>query len=205
MCGLLFAEARDWQTGRYIFKPIASATFVAVAIAGGHGWSAYGIWIVVALAFSFIGDLLLIPKSDAIFQAGIVAFALAHIAFILAFFAHGMNVPDLLLALVPLAIVGFLIARALVPRVDAVLRPAVIGYAVILTVMLACANGAFRASATSGYNGVVLFAAVLFYLSDLSVARDKFVKEAFDNRLIGLPLYYAAQLLFALSVAPPNG
>jgi hypothetical protein len=38
-----------------------------------------------------------------------------------------------------------------------------------------------------------------FYLSDLSVARDRFVAPAFVNRLWGLPLYYAAVLLLAAS------
>ena len=42
-------------------------------------------------------------------------------------------------------------------------------------------------------------AAVAFYLSDVSVARDRFVAPGFGNRIWGLPLYYAAQLLFALS------
>ena len=41
-------------------------------------------------------------------------------------------------------------------------------------------------------------AAVAFYLSDVSVARDRFVAPGFGNRIWGLPLYYAAQLLFAL-------
>ena len=43
--------------------------------------------------------------------------------------------------------------------------------------------------------------AVLFAVSDISVARDQFVRPAFINRLWGLPLYYAAQLLLAGSVS----
>jgi len=42
--------------------------------------------------------------------------------------------------------------------------------------------------------------AVLFFLSDLLVARDRFVAPGFGNRLLGLPLYYAAQLLLASAV-----
>jgi len=37
----------------------------------------------------------------------------------------------------------------------------------------------------------------LFYVSDLSVARDRFVARAFVNRARGLPAYYAAQVLMA--------
>ena len=40
-----------------------------------------------------------------------------------------------------------------------------------------------------------------FYLSDLAVARDRFVSPGFANALWGLPLYYVAQLLFAYSAS----
>jgi len=41
---------------------------------------------------------------------------------------------------------------------------------------------------------------VSFYISDLFVARDRFFKTEFSNRLLGLPLYYAGQFLLAFSV-----
>ena len=42
--------------------------------------------------------------------------------------------------------------------------------------------------------------ALLFYVSDLAVARHRFVKAELLNRAIGLPLYYAGQVLIAMSV-----
>lgn len=42
--------------------------------------------------------------------------------------------------------------------------------------------------------------AILFYLSDLAVARHRFVHESFVNRAIGLPTYYLGQLLLALTI-----
>jgi hypothetical protein len=47
-------------------------------------------------------------------------------------------------------------------------------------------------------------AAVAFYLSDISVARDRFAQAGFGNRLWGLPLYYLAQLLFAFASGSPS-
>ena len=44
--------------------------------------------------------------------------------------------------------------------------------------------------------------AVLFFVSDLAVARDKFVGASFVNRAWGLPAYYAGQLLIAWSLRP---
>jgi uncharacterized membrane protein YhhN len=42
--------------------------------------------------------------------------------------------------------------------------------------------------------------AVLFYLSDLAVARDRLVVKRFASRAWGLPAYYAGQLLLALTI-----
>jgi hypothetical protein len=41
----------------------------------------------------------------------------------------------------------------------------------------------------------------MFYASDLSVARDRFVVFRFSNRAWGLPLYFGAQLILASTVA----
>ena len=41
--------------------------------------------------------------------------------------------------------------------------------------------------------------ATAFYLSDLAVARERFVTRSFADKLWGLPLYYVAQVLIALS------
>ena len=43
--------------------------------------------------------------------------------------------------------------------------------------------------------------AVAFFLSDLAVARDRFVAKGWVNRVWGLPLYYFGQVLLATSVA----
>jgi len=43
-------------------------------------------------------------------------------------------------------------------------------------------------------------AALMFAASDVSVARNRFVARKIVNKVWGLPLYYAAQLLFATSI-----
>ena len=49
---------------------------------------------------------------------------------------------------------------------------------------------------------LLLAGAALFFVSDLAVARDKFVGASFLNRAWGLPAYYAGQLLIAWSLWP---
>jgi uncharacterized membrane protein YhhN len=39
-----------------------------------------------------------------------------------------------------------------------------------------------------------------FYLSDIFVARDRFIKSELINRFTGLPLYYFGQFMLAFSI-----
>ena len=72
-----------------------------------------------------------------------------------------------------------------------------LAYLAVIGVMCALAL------AFTGAGGPVTVAvgALAFAASDLSVARDRFVHQDFFNRAWGLPLYYCAQLLLALSPA----
>jgi hypothetical protein len=47
---------------------------------------------------------------------------------------------------------------------------------------------------------LILTGSLCFYLSDLFVARHRFIKEEYRNRLLGLPLYYAGQFMLAFSI-----
>jgi uncharacterized membrane protein YhhN len=47
----------------------------------------------------------------------------------------------------------------------------------------------------------VAVGALAFTASDVSVARDRFVRHEFVNRAWGLPLYFGAQLLLAVTPA----
>jgi uncharacterized membrane protein YhhN len=69
-------------------------------------------------------------------------------------------------------------------------------YITVITIMLSCAFGVQEMTR----HPLIWIGALAFYLSDISVARDRFVHRDLANRLWGLPLYYAAQLLLAMSV-----
>ncbi len=77
----------------------------------------------------------------------------------------------------------------------------VIVYLIVITLMLAGAWAVFGVPGleTTG-RWFILIGALCFYLSDLFVARQRFVTEQYLNRLIGLPLYYVGQFLIAFSV-----
>jgi uncharacterized membrane protein YhhN len=197
VAGYLYGEASARRFVCWISKPLASAGFIAAAIAAGAGASDYGRVLLAALVLSWWGDVLLLPRTGAWFLAGLVAFLLGHVAFAVAFLVRGIDPAATAVAVVPLALVGAFIVRRLWPNIPVKLRGPVVAYFVVITTMVALSFGAWRA----GAGPLVPAAAVAFWLSDLSVARDRFTNAGFWNRLWGVPLYYVAQLAFAVTAA----
>jgi len=189
LAGYLAAERRASSFWMWVTKPLASACFVMIAL------PPLDPWLFAALVLSFAGDLLLIPREPRVFRAGILVFLLAHLAFVGAFAAEGIAWDYAALALVPLGLIAWRVATWILPTVGADLKPAVIAYMVVITGMVAAAVGAVAAGAAP----LLLPAAIGFYANDILVARDRFIKKDWTNRLVGLPLYYVAMVLFALS------
>lgn len=194
---LVVAETRGSLRGKWATKPAASAAFLALALLRLDSFELAHLAILAALSFSAAGDLLLIPEDSLrTFRAGIVVFLFAHLAFIAAFLAHGVDPLATAGATAVLAIVGVLVGRAIVKRAGPGLERTVAAYLVVISAMVAMAAGA-----ASRGSPLWLLAAVAFYLSDLTVARHRFLQREAVNRQVGLPLYYAAQLLFAWSLS----
>jgi uncharacterized membrane protein YhhN len=199
---LLVAEFRSSATLRWIAKPTASAGFLLAAWAGGAFETDYGSRVFTALVLGAIGDVLLIPKHRAAFLLGLVSFLLGHLAFAWAFAARGMELVPFLVASAALAVPAVAALRWLDPHVPSGMRVPVQAYVLVITVMVACAAGAL----TAPRGAAVLTGAVMFFVSDLAVARERFVSNTPWNKAWGLPLYYGAQLLLAwtASTASPS-
>lgn len=195
--GLLFAERADSRAGVMLTKPLASTGFLGLAVAAGAFDSTYGMAVACALALSWIGDVLLISPRKAPFLAGLVAFLAGHVAYCVAFWLADPSLLAVALGGALLTVPGVLVGRWLLPHVDADMRMPVVAYMLVISAMVALAIGAVVA----GNPAWIAVGAVAFYVSDISVAIDRFVRPAFVNRLWGLPLYYGAQLLLAWSVA----
>lgn len=194
VAALLAADYRGSRPGIWLAKPLASSVFVAAALSHGALSSRYGTWVLAALVLSWLGDVLLIPDDPRVFRAGIGAFALAHVAYAAAFAARAFEPARAALAAVPVAVAVIAAARWLRPHVPADMAIPVNAYIAILSAMVVAAAGASRADPW------ILAGALLFYASDLTVARERFVTRSPWNSLVGLPLYYASQLVLAGTV-----
>jgi uncharacterized membrane protein YhhN len=202
VAALLVAEHRCAGAGIAVAKPIASAAFLWAGIDAGALTTPYGRFVFGGLVLCAVGDVLLIPTArPRIFRAGILAFLLGHVAYAGAFLHWRTSGLGLAVAAVALGALVWRIHGWLAPHVADDMRAAMRAYLVVITAMAVVACAATWAGAPTA----IAAGAVGFLLSDISVARDRFVKPEFVNRAWGLPLYYGAQLLLAYSTGAPNG
>ncbi len=196
VAALLWSEGKRWRPGVWLTKPLASAAVVALAVQHGALESTYGRWILAGLLICWLGDVLLIPHDKAAFRAGILSFLVGHLFYSAAFVVYGVQARWVLVAVIPLGVIAWVVGRGLLRSVDPAFRTPVLAYILVISGMLALGVGAWA----DGREMVFLAAPAAFYLSDLAVARNRFLHPGFVNRLVGLPLYYGAQILFAWSV-----
>ncbi|HEU4384626.1 MAG TPA: lysoplasmalogenase [Anaeromyxobacteraceae bacterium] len=186
LLGLLRAEAGNIR--RAPFKVAASAGFVTLALALGPE-GPHERWILGGLCLSALGDVLLLSVSRRGFLLGLVAFLLAHLAYAAAFWPVATRSPWAAAAVLGATAC---VLRWLWPHLGRMRLP-VVAYCAAIGLMLWLALGVGRTEIRLG--------GLLFWLSDLMVARHRFVRAEPRNRLVGLPLYYAGQYLIALALA----
>ena len=177
-------------------KMIASTAFVGVAATAGAFQSRYGRIVVIALLFSWLGDLLLTGETERHFLFGLVSFLLAHLAYVFAFQVRGLNRNWLIGAFLPIALISGGVSMWLTGYLGADMLIPVRVYTLVISLMVIAAFGAVGAGASI----FVAAGALLFYFSDLSVAAGQFVQADFPNYVWGLPFYFGGQVLLALSV-----
>ncbi len=197
---LLFFEKRESIRGLILTKPLLSLLFIYTALMQTHNNMTYFFIVMIGLVLSFIGDVCLIFFfNQKVFMAGLAAFLSAHVIYTAAFFRRGD--PGLVMVVTAgvLLFVSTEMFIKLKPHIEEMTRP-VLAYIMIITVM-AISAATFRNSGVQSViaGNAVFGAALMFYLSDMFVARHRFVKKSFVNRVISLPLYYAAQFLIAYS------
>lgn len=179
-------------------KTLASAGFLLAGWQFGALGSVYGRLLMLGLSLCALGDVLLIPRDGrGSFRAGIGAFLLGHLAYAGAFLEAGVASGTLLAAGLVVAALGWAVLRWLGPHVPYDFQGPVRVYVGAIGAMVACSIGAVSAGSPTA----VGVGAVGFALSDLAVARDRFVAPGFANGAWGLPLYYASQLLLASTAA----
>jgi len=197
---------KPWKSLEYVAKP-ATMIFLITYLcqAKGPAPSAALIWFGLGLVFSLAGDIfLLLPRER--FIAGLAAFLLAHVGYIIGFNIPlpGLNTFSLILAV----IIGITAARVLRPILKGLaekglnrLRGPVLIYGVVISIMLLSAFlTLFRPEWETNAAGLVSLGAALFFISDVILAVSRFVKPIKNGRLMNMATYHLGQIALAVGM-----
>ncbi len=200
LVSLLFFERREHSKGRLPTKTALSLLFIFTAVSQVHLLQPYSLFIIIGLLFCLGGDVFLALPQDRMFFFGLVSFLLGHVCYVIAFFWIADPGTMTLLGVIVTLVLGSVIYVWLKPHLGSMKKP-VIAYILVISLMVIGAWSVLGMPQQSFMARLFVFAgAFSFYISDIFVARDRFLKTAFINRFLGLPLYYLAQFMIAFSI-----
>lgn len=198
--GVLYYEKKKNRQPLLITKSILSLFFVITALFQPRPVPVYFHYLLIGLVFCLVGDVCLALPQKKAFMVGLVAFLLGHVLYIFSFstlvsvsywFSPGLFIIVVISALI------FLWLRS---HLKAMLIPVLL-YIMVITFMAIGALAVFwKSSFQVEGRTLILVGALSFYVSDIFVARQRFIKEEYRNRFLGLPLYYIGQFMLAFSV-----
>lgn len=191
----LFAVTDWWAvlaertTVRYVAKPATLVALIAVAIALDPSVDpTIRTWMVVGLVLSLAGDVFLM-LDERWFVAGLAAFLLGHIAYVVALQLGRSSVPWTVLGLAVVAVCIATLGRRIVTGVAAgdhrELVGPVVAYLVVISAMVVSAFGTAAAWAVVG--------AAFFYVSDATLAWNRFLDHRRWGPLAVMVTYHLGQ------------
>jgi len=180
-------------------KAALSSLFVITVLIQPHSIGGYYEFLLAGLVFCLLGDIFLALPQERMFLAGLMAFLAGHLLYIIGFYCVAKIGRWTGMGFMVIAAIGIMVyfqLRIFLGR----MKVPVILYLIVISVMVTGAWSVFMNYHLAGSGRImVLTGALLFCFSDLFVARNRFIKQEFSNRLIGLPLYYTGQFLLAFS------
>lgn len=187
---MLLTRPSNWTYGLTI---AASTGFVLAAVAGYPWKHCYGGLMLLGLLLCAAGDITGMHN----FDWGAVAFLGAHVVFSMAFYAEGVTGKRLLATAVPMMVVDLALLAWLLPHVPVSDRWLIVPYLCLISIMVVLAGGIRLAM----WRVMPLAGALLFFISDIFVARWKYVYPSGVNAYFCYPLYYLACLCLAVTIS----
>lgn len=196
----LYCEKKNNNGGALITKSFLSLLFVITALLQPHLAPAYFHYLIAGLILCLLGDFCLALPGENMFRAGLIAFLLGHVFYMVSFSVLAQPAQWISPRAFFILGVSLFVFFWLRPYLRNMLVPVSV-YILVITMMVGGAWAVFwKTSLDPSGKAFILAGALCFYLSDIFVARDKFINKEYRNRLIGLPLYYLGQFLLAFSV-----
>jgi len=201
---LIRAEILGKKNQIYILKPLSTLLIIVAALVSFQEPTrnmTYSIGILAGLVFSLGGDIaLMFQEKRKPFMIGLGLFLVGHIFYSVVFFILGhFSAWDILTTLLLLpAALGFY--KLIQPNLGSMNIP-VIGYILIITLMVSRALSTLVSPIIHLQQALmIVFGALLFYISDLILAANLFWRPWKYHR-ISLVFYFGGQFLLALAAS----
>lgn len=175
-------------------KTIASLAVVGVAYFGGALDTVWGSLVFAGSCVAFSGDIVMGAFRKRGLIAGIGCFMVAYAFYVGAFAVKGFG-PIAVPAMVAAVVLAIIVWKYLMPHIPARMRIPVAAYSCLLIVLMATG---VAVGVRHSHMGLAV-GAVLLAVSDIAVARERFVAHSIANKVAGLPLYYLGQVLVVLA------
>ena len=199
-----YAVYKGWKKFEYFLKPV-TMVFLFVFLLISTSLQGIALWFGIGIILSMAGDIFLMLSKEQ-FIAGLVAFLLAHLAYIIGF--NQSFPPFNMIGLVWAILLGMVaaqlykqIATGLVRQKKDELLKAALAYTGVITIMLLSAlltlshpDWDSRAAIT------VSVGAALFVLSDAIFMWNKFVNPIKNGRVMNMVAYHLGQIILIYGV-----
>lgn len=188
------AVASNTRIAEYVLKPLVMVLLVAVAIAIDPTSDAARVLLIIGLVLSMVGDICLMVPTD-LFVAGLGAFLLAHVFYVVALLSLGISGIGFLIGVALMVLLAVLVGRRIVTGAAATqkaLAGPVAAYIAVISVMVATAIGTGRFFAIVG--------AFLFAISDSVLGWTKFLSDFSRSRLVVMVTYHLGQAGLVLAL-----
>ena len=191
-----YAVARADRRTESWAKPATLVALLATAVALGAPDATPGRWLLVALVFGLLGDVALLGDSLGRFKAGVAAFLVGHLGYLVCFAALGLPRPGWSWAVLAVLVLSVVVTREVVPATHrqggAALSVPVAVYTAAIGAMLVCA----------WFTGepLVALGATIFVASDATLSVDRFVRPLPHAHLVVMVTYHLGQALIVLGV-----
>jgi uncharacterized membrane protein YhhN len=199
------AVARGPKALEYVCKPLALILLIvsALALRGGEPIVRWG-FTVAALAFSLVGDVLLMLPRD-LFLAGLASFMVAHVAYIAAFSTAPVEPGWLAVAALGVALVAAPLTLTMLKSLRAGGRRGmaapVVAYVVVIGGMVVSALVTpARPGWTAGRSALAIAGALLFMTSDGLIGWTRFVRPLRRAPVTIMVTYHLGQLALVLAL-----
>lgn len=201
---------KQWLKLEYLTKPaVMIVLFLWLWKSTGLGGAS--LWFGLGILLSLIGDILLMISLDRLFLGGLVAFLLAHLAYLIGF---NIPIPEISAWGFFLAIMVGLGSVRVIRRIIAPLaasgqgrmRTPIIMYGAVISLMLLSAMMKMSDIMwNTNAAALVGVGAFLFYLSDIILAWNKFVAPIQNGRIYNIGAYHLGQIILIAGVIAQFG